>query len=67
VAIRILNVGAGKDTYGTDFVDVKPSRTEVLRCDLDEESLPYESDIFDKVYCKNVLEHRGTQVLHYAK
>jgi SAM-dependent methyltransferase len=54
---RILNVGCGEDTYGTDFVDLYPQREEVKKCDLDNEKLPYNDEIFDIVYSKCVFEH----------
>ncbi|MCP6719178.1 MAG: class I SAM-dependent methyltransferase [Patescibacteria group bacterium] len=54
---RILNIGCGNDTYGTDFVDVYPSRKEVIKCNLDEEKLPYKSDIFGEVYSSFNFEH----------
>ncbi len=53
---RILNVGCGRETYGTDFVDVYPSRKEVVKCNL-EEDLPYPRNSFDEVYAKFILEH----------
>ena len=55
--LRVLNVGSGGDNYGTDFVDVKPQKPGILRCDLDWEPLPYMDETFSEVYCKNVLEH----------
>jgi len=54
---RILNVGCGNDTYGTDFVDVYPLRKGVFKCNLDEEKLPYKNNTFDEVYCAFVFEH----------
>jgi len=54
---RILNVGCGSETYGTDFVDMYPQRPEVKQADVDGAVLPYESDTFDEVYSKNLLEH----------
>lgn len=57
IKIRILNVGCGDDTYGTHFVDKYPKRKEVIKCDLDWEKLPFKSNYFDEVVCKNVLEH----------
>jgi Methylase involved in ubiquinone/menaquinone biosynthesis len=57
--MKILNVGCGEDTYGTDFIDKYPTRAEVIKCDVDEEPLPYKSGAFDWVYCKNLLEHLG--------
>ncbi len=47
--VRILNLGCGKDTYGTDFVDIYLSRKEVIRCNIDKESLPYGDGTFDEV------------------
>lgn len=54
---RILNVGCGNEIYGTDFVDLYPSRKEVKKCDLNWSKLPYEDNFFDEVYSKNLLEH----------
>ena len=54
---RILNVGCGKDTYGTDFIDIYPSRPDVIKCDLNEDELPYKDNTFDEVYAKFVFEH----------
>ncbi|MEM5811458.1 MAG: methyltransferase domain-containing protein [Candidatus Aenigmatarchaeota archaeon] len=54
---KILNVGCGRDTYGTDFVDKYPARVEVKKVDVDKEKLPYPNNFFDEVYSKNLLEH----------
>lgn len=54
---RILNVGCGNDTYGTDFVDIYPSRNEVIKCDVDKKTLPFKNKVFDEVYCDNLFEH----------
>jgi predicted SAM-dependent methyltransferase len=53
---RILNVGCGGDTYGTDFVDMYPSRPEVVQCDL-ERGFPFGDDTFDEVYSHCLFEH----------
>lgn len=53
---RILNVGCGQETYGTDFVDMYPSRKEVVGCDL-EKGLPFADNTFDEVYSKCFFEH----------
>jgi ubiquinone/menaquinone biosynthesis C-methylase UbiE len=55
--LRILNVGCGKQTYGTDFIDVYPSRPEVKKCNIDNEKLPYPNNTFDEVYSRCLLEH----------
>jgi len=54
---RILNIGCGNDSYGTDFVDLYPSRPDVKRCDIDNDKLPYRNNIFHEVYSKCLLEH----------
>lgn len=54
---KILNVGCGNDTYGTHFVDLYPSRAEVISCNVDKEKLPFPDNFFDEVYSKNLLEH----------
>ena len=54
---RILNLGCGSDTYGTDFVDKYPSREKVIKLDMDNEKLPFKNNIFDEVYFKFVFEH----------
>jgi len=54
---KILNVGAGTQTYGTHFVDLYPQRDGVIKCDVDNESLPFENDFFDEVYSNNIFEH----------
>lgn len=54
---RILNVGCGPDTYGSDFVDLYPARPDVKRWDASTQPLPYPDDAFDEVYSKNLFEH----------
>ena len=58
--MRILNIGCGKDKYGTDFVDVYPSRPEVLKFDADVDRLPYDDNTFEMVYSGNMFEHLTT-------
>jgi SAM-dependent methyltransferase len=53
---RILNVACGKDTYGTDFVDMYPSRENVIQCDI-EKGLPFPGETFDEVYSHCLFEH----------
>jgi len=53
---RILNVGCGKEIYGTDFVDMYPSRENVVKCDM-EKGLPFENNTFDEVYSRCFFEH----------
>ena len=54
---RILNIGCGKDNYGTDFVDLYPQRKEVKKCAIDSERLPYEDNTFDEIRMDFVFEH----------
>jgi len=54
---RILNLGCGKDTYGTDFVDIYPSRKEVIRCNIETENLPYKDNTFDSIVAYGILQH----------
>ena len=54
---RILNVGCGNDTYGTHFIDLYPSRKEVIKCDVDKEKFPFPSNYFDEVFSRNLIEH----------
>jgi ubiquinone/menaquinone biosynthesis C-methylase UbiE len=53
---RILNVACGSDTYGTDFVDMYPSRKNVIQCDI-EKGLPFADETFDEVYSHCLFEH----------
>jgi ubiquinone/menaquinone biosynthesis C-methylase UbiE len=55
--MRILNIGCGADTYGTDFVDIYPLRPDVKKCNIDKQKLPYPDNVFDEVYSKNIFEH----------
>jgi len=54
---RILNVGCGKETYGTDFIDIYPSRKEVVMCDFQKGKFPFKDNTFDEVYGRSVFEH----------
>ncbi|MDE1874442.1 MAG: methyltransferase domain-containing protein [Candidatus Micrarchaeota archaeon] len=54
-AKRILNVGCGVDTYGTDFIDLNPRRKNVIRCDVGRDRFPYPSNTFDEVYSRQMV------------
>jgi len=54
---KILNVGCGRETYGTNFIDIYPSRKEVIKCDLQREKFPFKDATFDEVYSRSVFEH----------
>lgn len=60
---RILNLGCGNDTYGTDFIDLYPQREEVLKVIIDKEKLPYKDNTFDEIRFNFVFEHLTNQQL----
>ena len=55
--MRILNIGCGNDTYGTDFIDLYPQRDEVKKCAIDSEAFPFEDNTFDEIRMHFVFEH----------
>lgn len=55
--MRILNIGCGNSTEGTDFLDLYPRRKEVIECNVDEEKFPYKNDTFDLIICDYLFEH----------
>ena len=61
---RILNVGCGGSTYGTDFIDLYPLRPEVKVCNADKDIFPFPDETFDEVYSSYLFEHL-TNVSHY--
>jgi ubiquinone/menaquinone biosynthesis C-methylase UbiE len=54
---KLLNIGCGTETYGTHFIDIHPSRKNVIKCNVDKERLPFPDNYFDKVYSKFLFEH----------
>ena len=57
MAEKILNLGCGNSMYGTDFVDLYPSRKDVIKCDVSQEKLPFKDNTFDVVFSSFVFEH----------
>lgn len=53
--MRILNLGCADDTYGTDFIDLFPQRSEIKKCDINKEKLPYQDNTFDEVFCRQMI------------
>lgn len=53
---RILNIGCGNDKYGTDRIDMYKTEATTIVYDINK-GIPFESDYFDEVYSKSVLEH----------
>ncbi len=54
---RILNVGCGNSSYGTDRIDLYPTAATTKVVNVDKEGLPYKPNTFDEVYARNILEH----------
>ena len=54
--VRILNLGCGDDLYGTDRIDIVPTKATTLVHDL-ELGIPFPNETFDEVFSKNNLEH----------
>ena len=54
---RILNVGCGSDNYGTDFIDLYPSRKEVIKHELEKKKIPFKNNTFDEVRMHFIFEH----------
>ncbi len=54
---RILNIGCGNDTYGTDFLDLYPQRKEVKQCMIDSGKFPYKNNSFSEIRMYFVFEH----------
>jgi len=63
---KILNVGCGKDTYGTHFIDLYPTRKDVLKCDVNKDEFPFPSNYFDEVIAIALFEHL-TNPLNFLK
>jgi len=53
---RILNVGCGEETYGTDRLDIIP-RPNVTKVWNANNKLPYPKGAFDIVYARCLFEH----------
>lgn len=53
---RILNLGAGEENYGTDFLDINPTRRKVKKWSAGKR-IPFPNNTFDEVYTKNLFEH----------
>jgi len=53
---RVLNIGCGEDTYGTDRLDIRETSATTVVHDV-ELGIPFPDETFDEVYSKNNLEH----------
>ena len=54
---RILNVGCGEDTYGTHFIDLYPTRENVIKCDVNKDRFPFKNNYFDEIIAIALFEH----------
>ena len=63
---KILNVGCGNDTYGTHFIDLYPTRREVIKCDVNKDKFPFKGNFFDEVIAIGLFEHL-TNPLNFLK
>ena len=55
--MKILNVGCGNQNYGTHFIDLYPQRPDVIKCDVENDKIPFPDEFFDMVYSENIFEH----------
>lgn len=55
--MRTLNIGCGKDSWGTDRIDLYKTPITTAVVNVDKEKLPYESNTFDEVRILGALEH----------
>lgn len=55
--IRTLNIGCGKDFWGSDRIDLYKTPATTAVVDVDKEGLPYKSNTFGAVKLMGVLEH----------
>jgi ubiquinone/menaquinone biosynthesis C-methylase UbiE len=53
-----LNLGCGKDIKdGYINLDVRYIKGVYILCDLNSLPYPFKNDVFDEIYCNNILEH----------
>lgn len=64
---RILNIGCGKDENSTDFLDLYPSRKEVIKYNADIDRIPFEDNTFEGIICNFLLEHLKDRVLFFKE
>jgi SAM-dependent methyltransferase len=64
--MRILNIGCGDETYGTDRLDIQKTATSTVVHDV-EKGIPFPDDSFDIVYEKNCLEHLRNVGFHFEE
>ena len=55
--MKILNLGCGNDTYGTDRVDLYATPQTTLVMNIDKDKLPYPDNYFDEIKMAQILEH----------
>ncbi|MCX7840454.1 MAG: class I SAM-dependent methyltransferase [Anaerolineae bacterium] len=56
--MRILDVGCGNAKIpGAIGIDVNPHTAADILCDLNQSSLPFADDTFDRIVCNHIVEH----------
>ena len=56
--MTIINLGCGEEIEGDIRVDFVKTKTTTHVFDLNEK-FPFKDNQFDRIYCKNILEHIG--------
>src|SRR3989344_2739947 len=54
---RTLNIGCGKDNWGTDRIDLYKTPVTTLVLNVDTEKLPYDDETFSEIRILGALEH----------
>lgn len=55
--LRKLNIGCGKDDWGTDRIDLYKTPVTTAVVNVDKEDLPYPSNTFQEIRIMGALEH----------
>uniref|UniRef100_A0A7C4NQI1 Methyltransferase domain-containing protein n=1 Tax=Thermodesulfobacterium geofontis TaxID=1295609 RepID=A0A7C4NQI1_9BACT len=55
-----------EDTYGTHFIDLYPTRENVIKCDVNRDKFPFKDNYFDEIVAIELFEHL-TNPLNFLK
>jgi len=50
-------VGCDNDTYGTHFIDLYPTRSDVIKADVNKDKFPFPNNYFDRVVAIALFDH----------